>query len=78
MTVQQLIDQLSKFDPQTPVIGSTTDPTDYTFKVSIVSVEPLYIILTCLGEIILGCSVRLKLSSNVVNPFVSLKSPQSF
>lgn len=39
MIVQELIDQLSKFDPQTPVIGSTTDPTDYTYKVSIVSIE---------------------------------------
>jgi len=39
MTVKELIDQLSKFDPQTSVIGSTTDPTDYTFKVPIVSVE---------------------------------------
>jgi hypothetical protein len=39
MTVQELIQELSKFDPETPVIGMCTDPTDYTYKVPIESVE---------------------------------------
>ena len=38
MTVRQLIEQLSKFDPETQVIGSCTDPTDYTYKVPIESI----------------------------------------
>jgi hypothetical protein len=39
MTVKELIDELSKFNPETPVIGMCTDPTDYTFKVPIVSID---------------------------------------
>ena len=37
MTVKQLIEQLSKFDSETQVIGMCTDPTDYTYKVPIES-----------------------------------------
>ena len=39
MTVKDMIEQLSKFDPETEVIGSCTDPTDYTYKVDIESIE---------------------------------------
>ncbi len=39
MTVKQLIDQLSQFDPNTEVLGMCTDPTDYTYKVQIESIE---------------------------------------
>ena len=39
MTVKQLIEQLSKFDSETQVIGMCTDPTDYTYKVPIESIE---------------------------------------
>jgi len=39
MTVKELIEQLSKFNPKTEVIGSCTDPTDYTYTVPIKSVE---------------------------------------
>ena len=39
MKVKDLIEQLSKFDPETEVIGSCTDPTDYTYTVPIESVE---------------------------------------
>jgi hypothetical protein len=39
MTVKELIEELSKFNPETPVIGKCTDPTDYTFKVPIVSID---------------------------------------
>ena len=39
MTVKELIEQLSKFNPGVQVIGMCTDPTDYTFKVPIESIE---------------------------------------
>lgn len=39
MKVKDLIEQLSKFDPETEVLGMCTDPTDYTYKVSIKSIE---------------------------------------
>jgi hypothetical protein len=39
MTVQELIEQLSKFDPNTEVLGTCTDPSGYTYKVSIQSIE---------------------------------------
>ena len=39
MTVKQLIEELSKFDPETEVLGMCTDPTDYTYKVPIDSIE---------------------------------------
>ena len=39
MTVQQLIEQLSQFDPNTPVLGMCTDPSNYTYKVGIESIE---------------------------------------
>ena len=38
MTIKQLIEQLSQFDPNTEVLGMCTDPTDYTYKVPIQSV----------------------------------------
>jgi len=39
MTVKDLIEELSKFDPETEVLGMCTDPTDYTYKVPIQSIE---------------------------------------
>ena len=39
MTVKQLIEELSKFEPETQVIGMCTDPTDYTYTVPIESIE---------------------------------------
>jgi hypothetical protein len=39
MNVKQLIEQLSKFDPETEVLGVCTDPTDYTYKVEIESIK---------------------------------------
>lgn len=39
MKVKDMIEQLSKFDPETEVIGSCTDPTDYNYKVPIESIE---------------------------------------
>ena len=41
MKVKDLIEQLSKFDPETEVLGMCTDPSDYTYKVSIKSIESL-------------------------------------
>jgi len=38
MTVKQLIEQLNQFNPETPVLGLCTDPTDYTYKVPIKSI----------------------------------------
>jgi len=38
MTVKDLIEQLSKFDPETEVLGMCTDPTEYTYKVPIESI----------------------------------------
>lgn len=38
MTVKQLIEQLSKFDSETQVIGMCTDPSDYVYKVPIESI----------------------------------------
>jgi hypothetical protein len=38
MKVKDLIEQLSKFDPETEVIGSCVDPTDFVYKVSIDSI----------------------------------------
>jgi hypothetical protein len=35
MTVQELIEKLKTFNPETKVICSVTDPTDYTYKVSV-------------------------------------------
>ena len=39
MKVKDLIQELIKFDPETEVLGMCTDPTDYTYKVPIKSVE---------------------------------------
>lgn len=39
MKVKDLIEQLNKFNPEIEVIGSCTDPTDYTYTVPIESVE---------------------------------------
>ena len=39
MTVKQLIEQLGKFDPETEVLGMCTDPTNFTYKSSIQSIE---------------------------------------
>jgi hypothetical protein len=39
MKVKDLIEQLSKFDPETEVLGMCTDPTDFTYKVPIKSIE---------------------------------------
>jgi hypothetical protein len=39
MKVKDLIEQLSKFDPETEVLGMCTDPTDFTYKSSIKSIE---------------------------------------
>jgi len=38
MKVKDLIEQLSKFDSETEVLGMCTDPTDYTYKTSIKSI----------------------------------------
>ena len=38
MKVKELIEQLSKFDSETEVLGMCTDPTDYTYKVPIESI----------------------------------------
>ena len=38
MKVKELIEQLSKFDPETEVLGTFVDPTDYTYKVDIQSI----------------------------------------
>jgi hypothetical protein len=35
MTVKELIDHLQKFDPQTEVFSSITDPTDFTLTLSL-------------------------------------------
>jgi hypothetical protein len=35
MTVQQLIDHLKQFNPETEVFTSITDPTDYTLTLSL-------------------------------------------
>ena len=39
MKVKELIEQLSKFDSETEVLGMCTDPTDYTYKVPIKSIK---------------------------------------
>lgn len=39
MTVKELIEILSQYDPETEVMGMVTDPTDWTYKVDIESVE---------------------------------------
>jgi hypothetical protein len=39
MKVKDLIEQLSKFDPETEVLGMCTDPTDFTYKVPIKSID---------------------------------------
>lgn len=39
MTIKELIEQLSKFDPNTEVLGSCTDPTDFIYKVPIQSIK---------------------------------------
>jgi hypothetical protein len=39
MTVKELIETLNQFDPETEVIGSCIDPTDYKYKVPINSIE---------------------------------------
>lgn len=39
MTVQQLIEQLSEFDSNTEILGMCTDPSGYTYKVPIQSIE---------------------------------------
>lgn len=38
MTVKQLIEQLNQFNPETPVLGMCTDPTDFNYKVNIKSI----------------------------------------
>jgi hypothetical protein len=38
MKVKDLIQELSKFDPETEVLGMCTDPTDFTYKVPIKSI----------------------------------------
>lgn len=38
MTVKQLTDLLSTFDPETEILCEVTDPTDYTYKVQIKTV----------------------------------------
>ena len=35
MKVKELIEQLSKFDPETEVLGQVTDHTDYTYTLPI-------------------------------------------
>ena len=32
MTVKQLIEQLQQFNPETPVLGTCTDPSDFNYK----------------------------------------------
>ncbi len=39
MNVKELIEQLSQYDPETEVMGMVTDPTDWTYKVDIESIE---------------------------------------
>jgi hypothetical protein len=39
MTVKELIEQLGKFDPETEVLGMCVDPTNYTYKSPIQSIE---------------------------------------
>lgn len=39
MNVKELISILSQYDPETEVMGMVTDPTDWTYKVDIQSVE---------------------------------------
>jgi hypothetical protein len=39
MTVKQLIEKLQEFDPETVVVGTCTDPTDFTYINTIESVE---------------------------------------
>lgn len=38
MTVKQLIEQLNQFNPETPVLGMCTDPTDFNYKSPIKSI----------------------------------------
>ena len=46
MTIQELIEQLSKFDSQTEVLIECTDPTDYRYTLEPISIE--------LGEPVIG------------------------
>jgi hypothetical protein len=39
MNVKQLIEQLGKFDPETEVLGMCVDPTGFTYKNEIKSIE---------------------------------------
>lgn len=39
MTVKELIEQLSKFHPESEVLGMCTDPTGYTYKNQIQDIE---------------------------------------
>ena len=39
MKIKELIEELSKFDPETEVLGMCTDPTDFTYKVPIKSID---------------------------------------
>jgi hypothetical protein len=39
MKVKELIEQLGKFDPETEVLGMCVDPTNYTYKSPIQSIE---------------------------------------
>jgi hypothetical protein len=39
MKVKELIEELSKLDPNMEVLGKCTDPTDYTYKSPIKSIE---------------------------------------
>ncbi len=38
MKIKDLIEQLSKFNPETEVLGTFVDPTDYTYKVDVQSI----------------------------------------
>lgn len=38
MTVKQLIEQLQQFNPETQVLGTCTDPTDFNYKSPIKSI----------------------------------------
>lgn len=39
MTVQQLIDKLQQFNPETKIFTSITDPTDYTLTLELEGIE---------------------------------------
>ena len=39
MNIKDLIQELSRFNPETEVLGMCTDPSNYTYKVPIQSIE---------------------------------------